>query len=121
MQRGYLELDVFSTGPLSGNPLGVVLDGTGLSTEEMQRFANWTNFSETTFLLPPQHPEADYLVRIFTPGTELPFAGHPTLGSCHAWLSTGGTPRVPGRVVQECAAGLVPADEKADPKPSDKK
>lgn len=108
MQRGYLELDVFSTGPLSGNPLGVVLDGTGLSTEEMQRFANWTNFSETTFLLPPQHPEADYLVRIFTPGTELPFAGHPTLGSCHAWLSTGGTPRVPGRVVQECAAGLVP-------------
>ncbi|MDO8389117.1 MAG: PhzF family phenazine biosynthesis protein [Actinomycetota bacterium] len=108
MQRGYLELDVFSTKPLSGNPLGVVLDATGLSTDDMQRFANWTNFSETTFLLPPQHPDADYLVRIFTPGTELPFAGHPTLGSCHAWLSMGGIPRRPGRVVQECGAGLVP-------------
>jgi len=108
VQRGYLELDVFSTGPLSGNPLAVVLDATGLSTDEMQRFANWTNFSETTFLLPPQHPEADYLVRIFTPGTELPFAGHPTLGSCHAWLATGGTPKQTGRVVQECGAGLVP-------------
>ena len=108
MQRRYLELDVFTTTSLSGNPLAVVLDGTGLSTDEMQRFANWTNFSETTFLLPAEHPDADYRVRIFTPGTELPFAGHPTLGSCHAWRSMGSASKQPGVVMQECGVGLVP-------------
>ena len=86
----------------------MVLDGGGLSTEEMQRFAHWTNFSETTFVLPPASEGADYQVRIFTPVAELPFAGHPTLGTCHAWLEASGTPRQPGTVVQECGAGLVP-------------
>ncbi len=105
--RRFLEVDVFTEHPYRGNPLAVVLDGAGLSTEEMQRFANWTNFSETTFLLPPTDPTADYAVRIFTTSTELPFAGHPTLGSCHAWLSNGGTPRNPDEVVQECGVGLV--------------
>jgi len=84
-----------------------VLDGEGLTTEDMQRFANWMNLSETTFVLPPADPGADYRVRIFTPVEELPFAGHPTLGTCHAWLGAGGTPRRPDAVVQECAAGLV--------------
>ncbi len=97
---------MFVSGPYSGNPLAVVLDGEGLSTEQMQRFANWTNLSETTFLLPPTAPEADYRVRIFTPAEELPFAGHPTLGSAHTWLTNGG--RAKGEhVVQECGAGLV--------------
>src|SRR5689334_25370721 len=73
----------------------------------MQQFANWMNFSETTFVLPPAEPEADYRVRIFTPVLELPFAGHPTLGTCHAWLEAGGEPRGPGEIVQECDAGLV--------------
>jgi PhzF family phenazine biosynthesis protein len=85
----------------------VVLDGAGLSTEEMQRFTHWMNLSETTFVLPPTSGGADYRVRIFTPSQELPFAGHPTLGTCHAWLEAGGTPRQPGVVVQECGAGLV--------------
>jgi PhzF family phenazine biosynthesis protein len=85
----------------------VVLDAEGLSGEEMQRFAAWTNLSETTFVLPPSNPEADYRVRIFTPVLELPFAGHPTLGTCHAWLEGGGEPRDLGEVVQECEAGLV--------------
>src|SRR5580698_5809781 len=104
-QRGFSQVDVFTATALLGNPLAVVHDGGGLSTERMQAFARWTNLSETTFLLPPTHPEADYRVRIFTPGGELPFAGHPTLGSARAWLEGGGTPRHPGRVVQECAAG----------------
>lgn len=108
MRRGYLEIDVFGATPYRGNPLAVVLDGEGLSTEEMQDFARWTNFSETTFLLPPTSPEADYRVRIFTLAHELPFAGHPTLGTCHAWLTAGGgKPKVPGRIVQECGAGNV--------------
>ena len=108
MRRGYLEIDVFGASPYRGNPLAVVLDGEGLSTEEMQDFARWTNFSETTFLLPPTSPEADYRVRIFTLAHELPFAGHPTLGTCHAWLTAGGgTPKTPGRIVQECGAGNV--------------
>lgn len=107
MQRRYLEVDVFTATPYLGNPLAVVLDGDGLSTEEMQRFAHWTNFSETTFLLPPTDPAADYAVRIFTTTTELPFAGHPTLGSCHAWLADGGVPKVADEVVQECGVGLV--------------
>jgi len=85
----------------------VVVDAEGLSTEEMQRFARWTNLSETTFVLPPSEPEADYRVRIFTPELEAPFAGHPTLGSCHAWLEAGGEARDPNVIVQECGVGLV--------------
>ncbi|MEO1060205.1 MAG: PhzF family phenazine biosynthesis protein [Actinomycetota bacterium] len=108
MQRAFRQIDVFSSGPLSGNPLAVVLDGDGLGTDEMQRFANWTNLSETTFVVPTSSPEADYGVRIFTPASELPFAGHPTLGTCHAWLEAGGAPKRPDVVVQECGAGLVP-------------
>jgi PhzF family phenazine biosynthesis protein len=96
-------VDVFTTTPYAGNPVAVVLDGEGLSTEEMQRFAHWTNLSETTFLLPST--QADYRVRIFTPTTELPFAGHPTLGTCHAWLSKTGASQ--DTIVQECAAGLI--------------
>ena len=106
-RRPFLQVDVFTTEAYRGNPLAVVLDGEGLTTEEMQRFANWMNLSETTYLLAPTTAEADYRVRIFTPTLELPFAGHPTLGSCHAWLSTGETPNSPDRVVQECAAGLI--------------
>ena len=105
--RPYVEVDVFTAVPYRGNPLAVVLDGTGLSTEGMQQFANWTNFPETTFLLPPTDPAADYLVRIFTTTVELPFAGHPTLGSCHAWLANGGVPKNSDRIVQQCNVGLV--------------
>ncbi len=97
--------------PYRGNPLAVVLDGTGLSDEDMQQFAQWTHLSETTFLLPPsaagQAAGADYRVRIFTPEVELPFAGHPTLGSCHAWLQAGGIPKAGPEIVQECAKGLI--------------
>ena len=107
-QRPFMQVDVFSPTPYLGNPLAVVLDGAGLTDTEMQRFARWTNLSETTFLLPPTQSGADYRVRIFTPGGELPFAGHPTLGSCHAWLAAGGQAAQPGRMVQECAKGLVP-------------
>ncbi|UXX95624.1 PhzF family phenazine biosynthesis protein [Streptomyces sp. AD2-2] len=105
--RSFMQVDVFSTSPCSGNPVAVVLDGTGLSDEEMRGLARWTNLSETTFLLPPTVPEADYRVRIFTPGGELPFAGHPTLGSARAWLEGGGTPQDDERIVQECGVGLV--------------
>lgn len=105
-QRPFKQVDVFTALPYRGNPLAVVLDGQGLSTEEMQHFTNWTNLSEATFLLPPTVPEADYRVRIFCPGRELPFAGHPTLGSCHAWLQAGGRPKGE-HVVQECGIGLV--------------
>ncbi|MEV4803811.1 PhzF family phenazine biosynthesis protein [Nonomuraea sp. NPDC049421] len=108
MSRRFTQVDVFAATPYLGNALAVVIDADGLSTEEMQRFARWTNLSETTFLLPPTSGEADYRVRIFTPDRELPFAGHPTLGSCHAWLEAGGVPRKEGEVVQECGAGLVP-------------
>jgi PhzF family phenazine biosynthesis protein len=105
-QRPFKQVDVFTAVAYRGNPLAVVLDGEGLSTEAMQHFTNWTNLSECTFLLPPTDPQADYRVRIFCPGRELPFAGHPTLGSCHAWLEAGGQPR--GEyVVQECGIGLV--------------
>lgn len=90
-----------------GNPVAVVLDADGLTTEEMQRVARWTNLSETTFVLTPTVPEADYQVRIFTPTTELPFAGHPTLGTCHAWLSHDSSRPAPDRVVQQCASGLI--------------
>ncbi|MEV3979132.1 PhzF family phenazine biosynthesis isomerase [Nonomuraea sp. NPDC049758] len=89
MQRAFRQVDVFTSVPYRGNPLAVVLDGQGLDTEEMRRFAAWTNLSETTFVLPPTVPGADYRVRIFTGGGELPFAGHPTLGTCHAWLESG--------------------------------
>jgi len=107
MQRPFVEVDVFTDQPYRGNPLAVVLDGSGLRDDELQRFATWTNFSETTFLLPPTEPGADYLVRIFTTIRELPFAGHPTLGSCHAWLTAGGVPQHSDRVVQQCGIGLV--------------
>ncbi len=105
--RRFAQVDVFGSGPCTGNPVAVVLDAEGMSGEEMQRFARWTNLSETTFVLLPSDPQADYRVRIFTPALELPFAGHPTLGTCHAWLEGGGEARDPGEVVQECGAGLV--------------
>jgi PhzF family phenazine biosynthesis protein len=105
--RSFTQVDVFTDEPLLGNPVAVVLDAEGLGTENMQRFTSWTNLSEATFLAPPTHPEADYSVRIFTGAGELPFAGHPTLGSCFAWLAAGGVPKG-DVVVQECGAGLVP-------------
>jgi PhzF family phenazine biosynthesis protein len=107
MGRRFEQVDVFTSTPYLGNPVAVVLDAEGLSTEEMQRFARWTNLSETTFVLPPDVREADYRLRIFTPSQELPFAGHPTLGTCHAWLAAGGRPASDDRVVQECGAGPV--------------
>jgi len=105
--RRFHQLDVFTATPLKGNPLAVVHGAQGLDDETMAAFARWTNLSETTFLLPPEDASADYRVRIFTPGGELPFAGHPTLGSCAAWLVAGGQPRSVGLVVQECGVGLV--------------
>ena len=107
MQRRFQQLDVFTAEALRGNPLAVVVDGDGLSDAQMADFARWTNLSETTFLLPPTDASADYRVRIFTPGGELPFAGHPTLGACHAWLSAGGVPKSQQEVVQQCGIGLV--------------
>jgi PhzF family phenazine biosynthesis protein len=108
MPRSFKLVDVFHTEPLTGNPLAVVFDAEGLSTEKMQQITRWLNFSETTFLLPPTAPEADYRARIFTLDREMPFAGHPTLGTCHAWLEAGGKPRSNVGIVQECGAGLVP-------------
>jgi PhzF family phenazine biosynthesis protein len=105
--RAFAQVDVFSLEPYLGNPVAVVLDGEDLSDAEMLRLARWTNLSETTFVLPPTSPSADYRLRIFTPGSELPFAGHPTLGSAHAWLEAGGIPSDPQFIVQESAAGLV--------------
>ncbi len=104
--RRFTQLDVFTARATLGNPLAVVHDAEGLSDAQMAAFARWTNLSETTFLLPPTDPAADYRVRIFTPGGELPFAGHPTLGSCSAWLAAGGRPRGE-QVVQQCEVGLV--------------
>jgi len=112
--RAFKQVDVFTAQAYLGNALAVVLDGEGLGDADMQRFARWTNLSETTFLLPPTEPTADYRVRIFTPGGELPFAGHPTLGSCHAWLEAGGQPQTAGCVVQQCAKGLVQIAREAD-------
>ena len=103
----FRQVDVFGSVAYDGNPLAVVHDAEDLGGVEMLRFASWTGLSETTFLRPPSHPDADYRVRIFTPQEELPFAGHPTLGSAHAWLEAGGEPQTPGVVVQECSAGLV--------------
>ncbi|HEY3946051.1 MAG TPA: PhzF family phenazine biosynthesis protein [Solirubrobacteraceae bacterium] len=114
MERAFRQVDVFGSGPYTGNPVAVVLDGEGLSCEEMQRLANWTNLSETTFVLPSEDPEADYRLRIFTPVCELPFAGHPTLGSAYAWLQSGGSPRRPNAFNQECGAGLVKLRSTAD-------
>jgi PhzF family phenazine biosynthesis protein len=104
----FRQVDVFSAEPLLGNPVAVVHDADALTDDQMAAFARWTNLSETTFLLRPTDPAADYRLRIFTPGGELPFAGHPTLGSAHAWLEAGGLPAASGTVVQECGAGLVP-------------
>ncbi|EED32496.1 phenazine biosynthesis protein, PhzF family [gamma proteobacterium NOR5-3] len=103
----FSQVDVFSSERHMGNPVAVVHGADALTTREMERFARWTNLSETTFLLKPTTSDADYRLRIFTPGGELPFAGHPTLGSCHAWLEAGGVPRVQDQIVQECGAGLV--------------
>lgn len=107
MNRPFKLVDVFGTDPFTGNPLAVIAGAEDLTTEEMQRITRWLNLSETTFLLPPTRSEADYRVRIFTLSHELPFAGHPTLGTCHAWLEAGGVPRRSGVIVQECGAGLV--------------
>jgi PhzF family phenazine biosynthesis protein len=104
--RPFSQVDVFTATPLLGNPVAVVRDAVGISTEQMHAFTSWTNLSEATFLLPPSSDDADYRVRIFCPGRELPFAGHPTLGTCHAWLEAGGEPRS-DVIVQECGAGLV--------------
>ena len=115
--RPFMTVDVFTAEPYRGNPVAVVLDGQGLDEGQMQSFARWTNLSETTFVLPPTEAGraqgADYRVRIFTPAAEMPFAGHPTLGTCHAWLAQGGTPQDPTRIVQECAKGLIPIQPSA--------
>lgn len=107
MQRRFQQIDVFGAKPFFGNPLAVVLDAEGLSTDQMQRFTRWMNLSETAFVLPPRDNAADYRVRIFTLTNEVPFAGHPTLGSCHAWLSSGVGSKHQDRIVQECEAGLI--------------
>jgi PhzF family phenazine biosynthesis protein len=104
--RPFRQVDVFTESALHGNPVAVLHDSAGLTTERMHAFTDWTNLSECTFLADPSHQDADYAVRIFCPGRELPFAGHPTLGTCHAWLEAGGEPRG-DVVVQECGAGLV--------------
>jgi PhzF family phenazine biosynthesis protein len=114
MARPISQVDVFTRERYRGNALAVVHDATGIDDAEMLRFAQWTNLSETTFLLAPTTPAADYRVRIFSPVSELPFAGHPTLGSCHAWLEAGGQPRDPGLIVQECPAGLIPVRRSDD-------
>lgn len=106
MNREFAQVDVFSSVAVRGNPVAVVVDAEGIADDEMAAFARWTNLSETTFVLPPTDERADYRLRIFTPGGELPFAGHPTLGSAHAWRAAGGTARGE-TIVQECAAGLI--------------
>jgi len=113
-QRRFIQCDVFSDHPTKGNALAVVLDSDGLSEEAMRSFAAWTNLAETTFLFPPDDPGADYRVRILTPTREMPFAGHPTLGSCAAWLHVGGKPKQPGIVRQECGVGIVEIDVSSD-------
>ena len=107
MKRRFVQVDVFGENPYRGNPLAVIVDAEGLTTSDMQTFAKWTNLSETTFLFPPTHASADYQVRIFTPTEELPFAGHPTLGSAHAWLTNGGVPKDGNTIVQDCKVGLI--------------
>jgi PhzF family phenazine biosynthesis protein len=112
--RPFQQVDVFSSEPQGGNPVAVVLDGDGLDDAAMLRFTRWTNLSEATFVLPPRVSGADYRVRIFTPSGELPFAGHPTLGTCHAWLGAGGKPTRHDVIVQECPFGLVPVRRDAE-------
>jgi len=109
-QRRFIQCDVFTSTPTKGNALAVVVDADGMSSDEMASFARWTNLAETTFLLSPEDPTADYKVRIFTPNREMPFAGHPTLGSCASWLYCGGVPATKERVKQECAIGIVDID-----------
>ena len=109
-KRRFIQCDVFTSVPTKGNGLAVVVDGDGLSDQAMQDFAAWTNLAETTFLLTPTTDEADYKVRIFTPKREMPFAGHPTLGSCAAWIFTGGQSRTRGVVKQECGVGIIDID-----------
>jgi PhzF family phenazine biosynthesis protein len=113
-QRRFIQCDVFTSHPTKGNALAVVLDAEGLSEEQMQTFAAWTNLAETTFLLPPSSPDADYHVRIFTTAREMLFAGHPTLGTCASWLRSGGVPQTPGLVKQECGVGIVEIDINQD-------
>ncbi|MFC3396183.1 PhzF family phenazine biosynthesis protein [Brenneria rubrifaciens] len=108
LPRRFKQVDVFTRHPFKGNPLAVIMEADGLSEKQMQHIARWTNLSETTFLFPPADPEADYRVRIFTPAFELPFAGHPTLGSAHALLESGLQTKTPGQIVQQCGVGLVP-------------
>ena len=108
MPHQFRQVDVFTDTPYFGNPVAVVLGADGLPPGQMRQFASWTNLSETTFVLAPRASGADYRVRIFTPSGELPFAGHPTLGTCHAWLEAGGRPAAAGAIVQECGAGLIP-------------
>jgi PhzF family phenazine biosynthesis protein len=112
MSRPFRLVDVFSSGDFTGNPLGVIAEAEGLSTDAMQAITRWLNLSETAFLLPPTDAGADYRVRIFTLAGELLFAGHPTLGSCHAWLEAGGVPATDGAVVQQCGAGLVRVEQR---------
>jgi predicted PhzF superfamily epimerase YddE/YHI9 len=107
VDRRFAQVDVFGTSPAAGNPVAVVLDGTGLDVAWMQQLADWLNVAETTFVLAADHPDADYRVRIFTVAEELPFAGHPTLGTCHAWLAAGNHPRHDNMIVHECGAGLI--------------
>lgn len=114
MKHPFSQVDVFARDGFAGNPVAVVHDAIGVGTSRMLEITSWTNLSEATFLLPPTGADADYRVRIFCPGRELPFAGHPTLGSCAAWLAAGGTPRDPERIVQECGAGLVPIRRDGD-------
>jgi PhzF family phenazine biosynthesis protein len=114
VRHAFRQVDVFTATPYRGNPLAVILDADSLGTEQMQQLARWMNLSETTFVLPPTVPGADYQVRIFTPVAELPFAGHPTLGTCHAWLSVGGAPERAEVIVQQCGAGLIPV-RRAEP------
>jgi PhzF family phenazine biosynthesis protein len=114
MTRPFRLVDVFGTDPFTGNPLAVIADAEALTTEEMQAITRWLNLSETTFLLPPTDPTADYRVRIFTLAHELPFAGHPTLGSAHTWIEAGGQPKQDGVIVQECGAGLVTIRQEGD-------
>jgi len=108
--RRFVQCDVFSPVPTQGNGLAVIVDADGLSDTQMQRFAAWTNLAESAFLVPPTDPAADYRVRVFTPAREMPFAGHPTLGSCAAWLHAGGVPREAGVVRQQCGIGIVDVD-----------
>lgn len=110
MERRFIQCDVFTSEPTKGNALAVVVDGDHLTVEQMQGFARWTNLAETTFLMKPISDAADYKVRIFTPAREMPFAGHPTLGSCIAWIDAGGIPKAAGTVKQECGVGIVDID-----------